>query len=247
MPRGLKQELSSVLAKLPDLDGDAPDKGFPQLVKEIRDSIQSKTTAAKSTHTIVQDYGGVHLSIIKGYEAVTVISGINEPFGSKKASVPGLIMNNYMSAFAATPDVPNGRKGGKQPRTSMVSVFVKRRDQRVLCLQAGAGGGIPGMWALAQVLSCIPEREVTFCVRSANRILPTLPVSPNKDPDIQPTASGIFIKKPLVSWLAPNDDVHCDGTSDGKKTTIEEKITIMQTKEHCNRTKQCNEKEQLNI
>ncbi|XP_049526026.1 uncharacterized protein LOC125946575 [Dermacentor silvarum] len=136
-------------------------------------------------------------------------------------------MNNYMSAFAATPDVPNGRKGGKQPRTSMVSVFVKKRDQQVLRLQAGAGGGIPGMWALAQVLNCISQRKVHVCVRSVHRILPALPVSPDKVSDIQATASGIFSKKPLVSWLAPNDDVHCDGTSDGANTTAKGKLAAM--------------------
>ncbi|XP_065284361.1 scoloptoxin SSD14-like isoform X2 [Dermacentor albipictus] len=200
----LEQILSSVLAKLPDLDGDAPDKGFPELVREIEDSIAHRQPARNSQHKIVPDYGGVHLSIIKGYEAVTIISGINEPFGSKKASVPGLIMNNYMSVFATTPDVPNGIKGGKQPRTSMVAVFAKKSGQRVLRFQAGAGGGLPGMWAL-----------------------------------VEATASGIFAKKPLVSWLAPNDNVHCDGTSDGEKTTALKKYNAVESTDYCKRTKEC--------
>ncbi|XP_072146258.1 glutathione hydrolase 1 proenzyme-like isoform X2 [Dermacentor andersoni] len=149
----LKKRMSSVLAKLPDIDAEAPDKGFPELVKEIQDSVSSRKTTTNSLHKIVPDYGGVHLSIIKGFEAVTIISGINEPFGSKKASVPGLIMNNYMSAFATTAGVPNALKSGSQPRTSMVAVFAKHKDERVLRMQAGAGGGLPGMWALAEELT----------------------------------------------------------------------------------------------
>ncbi|XP_075556668.1 scoloptoxin SSD14-like [Dermacentor variabilis] len=241
----LKQRLSSVLAKLPELDGEAPNKGFPELVKEIEESILSGETAKNSQHKIVPDYGGVHLSIIKGFEAVTIISGINEPFGSKKASVPGLIMNNYMSAFATTPDVPNGLKGGKQPRTSMVAVFAKRSDQRVLRLQAGAGGGIPGMWALAEVLNCIYDHNVSTCVRSETRTLPTPAVALDKDPDIEATASGIFAKQPLVSWLAPNDNVHCDGTSDGRKTTMLNKLNAMRAEDTCKRTKYCNGERKL--
>ncbi|XP_065284450.1 scoloptoxin SSD14-like [Dermacentor albipictus] len=241
----LEQSLSSVLAKLPDLDGDAPDKGFPQLVKEIEDSIAYNQPARSSQHKIVPDYGGVHLSIIKGYEAVTIISGINEPFGSKKASVPGLIMNNYMSAFATTPDMPNGLKGGKQPRTSMVAVFAKKSGQRVLRFQAGAGGGLPGMWALVEVLKCIFTRNVSTCVRSPTRTLPTPPVTADNDPDIEATASGIFAKKPLVSWLAPNDNVHCDGTSDGEETTAVEKYNAVRSKDYCVRTKECHVIEQI--
>ncbi|XP_049526870.1 scoloptoxin SSD14-like [Dermacentor silvarum] len=240
-----KDYLANVLAKLPDLDGDAPDKGFPQLVKEIRDSIELKKRAKESDHPIVEDYGGVHLSIIKGFEAVTIISGINEPFGSKKASVPGLIMNNYMSAFAATADVPNGRKGKKQPRTSMVPVFAKNHEHSLLLLQAGAGGGIPGMWALAQVLNCISEAKVSFCIRSAKRILPTEHVSAANDPDIEATASGIFTKRPLVSWLAPHDNVHCDGTSDGENTTALKKMKATETDHYCKRTKECTAMKQI--
>ncbi|XP_072145365.1 scoloptoxin SSD14-like isoform X2 [Dermacentor andersoni] len=241
----LEQSLSNVLAKLPDLDGDAPDKGFPELVKEIKDSMNFRQPVKNSQHKIVPDYGGVHLSIIKGYEAVTIISGINEPFGSKKASVPGLIMNNYMSAFATTPDVPNGLKGGKQPRTSMVAVFAKYSGQRVLRLQAGAGGGLPGMWALVEVLKCIYTRNVSTCVRSPTRTLPTPPVTAGNDPDIEATASGIFAKKPLVSWLAPNDNVHCDGTSDGEETTALEKYKAVESKDYCERTKECDMIQQI--
>ncbi|XP_065284451.1 glutathione hydrolase 1 proenzyme-like [Dermacentor albipictus] len=241
----LKESLSSVLAKLPELDGEAPDKGFPELVKEIEESLLFGRTVKNSQHKIVPDYGGVHLSIIKGFEAVTIISGINEPFGSKKASVPGLIMNNYMSAFATTPHVPNGLKGGKQPRTSMVAVFAKRIDQRVLRFQAGAGGGLPGMWALAEVLNCIYDHNVSTCVRSTTRTLPTPAVASDKDPDIEATASGIFAKQPLVSWLAPNDNVHCDGTSDGGETTTLNKLNAMQTEDTCKRTKYCKGKSEL--
>ncbi|XP_065295558.2 glutathione hydrolase 1 proenzyme-like [Dermacentor albipictus] len=229
----LKTEMSSVLAKLPDLDAEAPDKDFPELVDEIEQSSLSGKAATNSQYKIVPDYGGVHLSIIKGFEAVTIISGINEPFGSKKASVPGLIMNNYMSAFATTAGVPNALKGGSQPRTSMVAVFAKGNGQRVLRMQAGAGGGIPGMWALAEVLNCIYDHNVSSCVRSVTRTLPTPVITSDKDPDIEATASGIFAKKPLVSWLAPNDNVHCDGTSDGEKATLAEKL------DYCKRTKNC--------
>ncbi|XP_037555544.1 uncharacterized protein LOC119432453 [Dermacentor silvarum] len=215
------------------------DQGFAELVKEISSSIIAGKVATKSNYTIVEDYGGVHLSITKDFKALTIISGINEPFGSKKASVPGLIMNNYMSAFAAAANAPNGLQGGKQPRTSMVPVFLKHDEQRLLLLQAGNGGGIPGMWALIQVLGCISERNVSFCVRSENRILPALPSSPDKGPDIQPTASGIFTKGPLVSWLVPSDDVHCDGTSDGEETTAATKWAAIETKDYCKRTKVC--------
>ncbi|XP_075553922.1 uncharacterized protein LOC142586931 [Dermacentor variabilis] len=154
-------------------------------------------------------------------------------------------MNNYMSAFAATPDVPNGLKGGKQPRTSMVAVFAKYFGQRVLRLQAGAGGGLPGMWALVEVLKCISSRNVSTCVRSPTRTLPTPPVSAGNDPDIEATASGIFVKKPLVSWLVPNDNVHCDGTSDGEKTTAAEKYKAVTSKDYCERTKECDMIKQL--
>ncbi|XP_065296442.1 glutathione hydrolase 1 proenzyme-like isoform X2 [Dermacentor albipictus] len=205
--KSAQDELSSVLAKLPELGGEAVNKGFSELVEEIRSSIKAGKHAAQSTHTVVEDYGGVHLSITKDFKAVTIISGINEPFGSKKASVPGLIMNNYMSAFSSKADAPNKLRGGQQPRTSMVPVFLKDDQQRLLLLQAGSGGGIPGMWAL-----------------------------------IQPTASGIFTKGPLVSWLAPNDDVHCDGASDGERTTRDKKWEALDSKDHCKRTKACNGK-----
>ncbi|XP_065296485.1 scoloptoxin SSD14-like isoform X2 [Dermacentor albipictus] len=235
-----QDDLSSVLAKLPELGGEAAKKGFPELVEEIRSSITAGKIATQSTHTIVEDYGGVHLSITKDFKAITIISGINEPFGSKKASVPGLVMNNYMSAFAAQADAPNRLQGGQQPRTSMVPVFLKDDQQRLLLLQAGSGGGIPGMWALIQVLGCISERNASFCVRSVRRIRPALPSSQDKSPDIQPTASGIFTKGPLVSWLAPSDDVHCDGTSDGERATLEEKLAALDTEDYCKRTKACN-------
>ncbi|XP_075527299.1 scoloptoxin SSD14-like [Dermacentor variabilis] len=235
-----QDELSGVLALLPELDGEAANKGFPEVVKEIRSSISAGNNANQSYHVIVEDYGGVHLSITEGFKAVTIISGINEPFGSKKASVPGLIMNNYMSAFAAEADAPNRLRGGQQPRTSMVPVFLKNDQQRLLLLQAGSGGGIPGMWALVQVLGCISERNASFCVRSEHRIRPALPSSPDKSPDIQPTASGIFTKGPLASWLVPGDDVHCDGASDGERATLEGKMAATQSKDYCERTKVCN-------
>ncbi|XP_075527301.1 uncharacterized protein LOC142559609 [Dermacentor variabilis] len=243
--KSAQDELGSVLAKLPELGGAAANKGFPELVEEIRSSINAGKNATQSTHAVVEDYGGVHLSITKDFKAVTIISGINEPFGSKKASVPGLIMNNYMSAFAAEAGAPNRLRGGQQPRTSMVPVFLKNDQQRLLLLQAGSGGGIPGMWALIQVLGCISERNASFCVRSEHRIHPALPSSPEKGPDIQPTASGIFTKGPLVSWLAPSDDVHCDGASDGERATRGKKWEALDTKDYCKRTKVCNGQQDL--
>ncbi|XP_054920174.1 uncharacterized protein [Dermacentor andersoni] len=149
-------------------------------------------------------------------------------------------MNNYMSAFAAQADAPNTLRGGQQPRTSMVPVFLKDDQQRLLLLQAGSGGGIPGMWALIQVLGCISERNASFCVRSERRIRPALPSSQDKGPDIQPTASGIFTKGPLASWLAPSDDVHCDGASDGERATVQQKLEALDSKDYCKRTKVCN-------
>ncbi|XP_054920744.1 scoloptoxin SSD14-like isoform X2 [Dermacentor andersoni] len=240
-----QDELSSVLAKLPALGGEAAKKGFPEVVEEIRSSINAGKNATQSSHAIVEDYGGVHLSITKDFKAVAIISGINEPFGSKKASVPGLIMNNYMSAFAAEADAPNRLRGGQQPRTSMVPVFLKDDQQRLLLLQAGSGGGIPGMWALIQVLGCISERNASFCVRSERRIRPALPSSQDKGPDIQPTASGIFTKGPLASWLAPSDDVHCDGASDGERATLIKKWEALDTKDYCKRTRVCNRQQDL--
>ncbi|XP_077507653.1 glutathione hydrolase 1 proenzyme-like [Amblyomma americanum] len=224
----LKKRMQHVLVAIPELDGREADLGFPGLIKQINDGIKSKKDAAVPKHTVVQDYGGVHLSIVNEEGALSIVSGLNEPFGSKVVPLGGVIMNNYVSAFApkhaSDAKTPNELAPSSQPRTSLIPIMAKRRSEKMIRLVAGSGGGLKGMWALVEVLTCIKLARAPSCVQEKDRIAPEISGGDDSVKDIQPTANGIFAKKPYVSWVAPSDNVHCDGSSGGGKVTVDEKM-----------------------
>ncbi|KAK8767245.1 hypothetical protein V5799_005994 [Amblyomma americanum] len=107
-----------------------------------------------------EDFGGAHVTMVgPSGDALSITSGLNGMFGSGFMTASGLLLNNYMDAFAKPGkqfelDVsPANQIGpGKRPMTSMVpSVITTSAAPSDLVGAFGSSGGLPGISALAQV------------------------------------------------------------------------------------------------
>ncbi|XP_050025457.2 glutathione hydrolase 1 proenzyme-like [Dermacentor andersoni] len=202
------------LARRPEL-GDTKEVKDRQVVmgteamKFARERYRSKPlTSARHygiKHAPEEDFGGAHLTIVAPTgDAVSVTSGLNGMFGSGFQTTSGLLLNNYMDAFAKSrkqfdldPSPANQLGPGKRPMTSMVPTIITMSGTPSVLLGAfGGSGGLPAISAVAQA----------FLLRSlGNYVI---------DKPILSTASGIILTK-KGSLVAPQDIKHVDGSSSG--------------------------------
>ncbi|XP_077508276.1 glutathione hydrolase proenzyme-like [Amblyomma americanum] len=155
----------------------------------------------------------------------------------------GLLLNNYMDAFLKTaePDAPTANLLGpsKTPMTSMAPVVITKRSS-VFPLHSlfGGSGGMAGLSAVAQLITCAADYPYRECVLNEARIHPTLVgnafvvnvAGNNPEIDVKRlitllghkvtekpvpnTAIGVMPTR-RGSFLAINDSNHADGGSAG--------------------------------
>lgn len=129
-----------------------------------------------------EDFGGAHLSIMApNGDALSVTSGLNGAFGSMFVTPSGLLLNNYMDAFAkpgrrfdrdASPANLLGPR--KRPMTSMVpTIITEAKTPSNVFGIFGAGGGLEGLSALAQLITCMRAFPLWRCARDNSRMQPT--------------------------------------------------------------------------
>ncbi|XP_075539661.1 uncharacterized protein LOC142574482 [Dermacentor variabilis] len=125
-------------------------------------------------------------------------------FGSGFESSSGLLLNNYMDAFAKPgkhfnldPSPANQLGPGKRPMTSMVpTIITKFSTPSELVGAFGGSGGLPAISAVAQV-SLLRNLGDSVTERT-----------------IMSAATGIIVTK-SGSLLAPSDTKHVDGSRSG--------------------------------
>ncbi|XP_077496462.1 glutathione hydrolase 1 proenzyme-like [Amblyomma americanum] len=200
-------------------------------------------------HAPEEDFGGAHLSILApNGDALSVTSSLNSAFGSMFVTPSGLLLNNYMDAFAkpgrrfdldASPANLLGPR--KRPMTSMApTIITEGKAPSNIFGIFGAGGGLEGLSALAQLITCLRAYPLWRCVRDDIRMQPTFRETVSGlvyvdgknaayDPaallrkighkvvlrTLKSTASGI-ISTSNLSWYATGDSVHSDGGSAGR-------------------------------
>ncbi|KAH7973795.1 hypothetical protein HPB49_005306 [Dermacentor silvarum] len=130
----------------------------------------------------------------------------NDPlwFGSMFVTPSGLLLNNYMAAFAKPgrqldlePSPANRLGPGKRPLTSMVpTIITEGKAPANIFGIFGASGGLEGLSAMAQA-TMLREMGHSVVLRS-----------------LKSTASGI-IYSGNRTWRACSDDLHGDGESAG--------------------------------
>ncbi|XP_065309025.1 scoloptoxin SSD14-like isoform X2 [Dermacentor albipictus] len=195
-------------------------------------------------HVFAQDYGGAHLCIIApNGDAFSITSSLNSEFGSMFTTSSGLLLNNYMDAFVkdASDDAPTANLLGpsKAPMTSLAPVIVTRMSSlSPLHSLFGGTGGIAGLSAVAQLLTCAAKCAYHDCALNEARVHPELASGQftanvaGKDNDfnakgklesfghkvsekfIPTTAMGI-IPTHRGTYLAINDTKHIDGGNTG--------------------------------
>ncbi|XP_037565419.2 scoloptoxin SSD14-like [Dermacentor silvarum] len=129
-----------------------------------------------------EDLGGAQLTIVAPTgDAVSVTSGLNGMFGSGFQTTSGLLLNNYMNAFAKSgkqfnldPSPANQLGPGKRPMTSMVpTIITKSATPSALVGAFGGSGGLPAISAVAKLISCLEEYSLIRCVWNDTRLQPT--------------------------------------------------------------------------
>ncbi|XP_077535014.1 glutathione hydrolase 1 proenzyme-like [Haemaphysalis longicornis] len=195
-----------------------------------------------------EDFGGAHLTIVApNGDAVSVTSGLNGIFGSGFSTTSGLLLNSYMDAFAKPgkqfgldPSPANQLGPRKRPMTSMVpTMLTVSQTPSKLVGAFGASGGLPGISAMAQLITCLRYYSLPRCVKDDVRMQPTFrddvenrvfaePKSSEFDAvtklrkwgntvtekKLPSSATGILITTGST-WMAPSDTVHVDGSHAG--------------------------------
>lgn len=252
------ERLKFALARRPELGDDANFTLDQQaLVTELLGLITQKMDNRRALprradygikYAPEEDFGGAHLTIVApNGDALSVTSGLNGIFGSGFATTSGLLLNNYMDAFAKPgkrfgldPSPANLLGPRKRPIVSMVpTMLTKHATPSKLVGAFGASGGLPGISAMAQLITCLRTYSLPRCVKDDVRMQPTFrdvtdnrvfaePKSKKFDPvtglrklgnnvlekRLPSSATGIFITK-ASTWMAPNDTVHVDGSRAG--------------------------------
>ncbi|XP_072142765.1 scoloptoxin SSD14-like [Dermacentor andersoni] len=128
------------------------------------------------------DFGGAQLTIVApNGDALSVTSGLNGMFGSGFESSSGLLLNNYMDAFAMPrkqfnldPSPANQLGPSKRPMTSMVpTIITKFSTPSELVGAFGGSGGLPAISAVAQLITCVRKYTLPRCVWNDARVQPT--------------------------------------------------------------------------
>ncbi|XP_077547671.1 glutathione hydrolase 1 proenzyme-like [Haemaphysalis longicornis] len=161
------------------------------LVKEIVDKFNktfNPNRALRSArdyglkHPFAEDYGGAHLCVITpDGHALSITSSLNSEFGSLFTTARGILLNNYMDAFVKPFGTDASKKRAnlpgpfKTPITSMAPVILTR-DQSPSPLHAlfGGSGGLAGLSAVAQLITCASEKLYRPCIEDEMRVHPQL-------------------------------------------------------------------------
>ncbi|XP_075539659.1 scoloptoxin SSD14-like [Dermacentor variabilis] len=165
------EALKFALAKRPELgdDQNVKDRQTSMVTDTIGFAAQNydktKPLASPQDYGIKyapdEDFGGAQLTIVApNGDALCVTSGLNGMFGSGFESSSGLLLNNYMDAFAKPgkhfnldPSPANQLGPGKRPMTSMVpTIITKFSTPSELVGAFGGSGGLPAISAVAQTL-----------------------------------------------------------------------------------------------
>ncbi|XP_077535015.1 uncharacterized protein LOC144146928 [Haemaphysalis longicornis] len=253
----LVERLKFSLARRPEL-GDVKDVQEKQqdlltvILGFIRQTMDpKKPLPTRSSYGIKyapeEDFGGAHLTIVApSGDAVSVTSGLNGIFGSGFSTTSGLLLNSYMDAFAKPgkqfgldPSPANQLGPRKRPMTSMVpTMLTESQTPSKLVGAFGASGGLPGISAMAQLITCLRYYSLPRCVKNDVRMQPTFrdvvenlvfaePKSSKFDAatklrkwgntvtekKLPSSATGILITTEY--WIAPSDTVHVDGSHAG--------------------------------
>ncbi len=129
---------------------------------KLRKNIGDSATASASLPKIPSPEGEdtTHFSVVDGQgNRVSATLSINHPFGSGMvAAGTGVVLNNEMDDFSASPGVENGFgligseansiEGGKRPLSSMTPTFIEKNDS-VLVLGTPGGSRIITMVLIA--------------------------------------------------------------------------------------------------
>lgn len=200
-------------------------------------------------HPFVEDYGGAHLCILApNGDAFAITSSLNNEFGSMFTTTSGLLLNNYMDAFAkhAESGAPAANLLGpsKAPMTSMAPVIITKKSS-VFTLHSlfGGSGGMAGLSAVAQLITCAADYPYRECVLNEARLHPILvgkefvvnvdgknPLFDAKrllmlvgqnvtERRIPSTAVGVMPTR-RGSFLAINDTNHADGSNAGGRFSL---------------------------
>nr|XP_054934414.1 scoloptoxin SSD14-like [Dermacentor andersoni] len=222
---------------------------FKEIIDKINKTLDSHrpledAEAYGLKHVFAQDYGGAHLCIIApNGDAFSITSSLNSEFGSMFTTSSGLLLNNYMDAFVkhASDDAPTANLLGpsKAPMTSLAPVIVTRMSSlSPLHSLFGGTGGMAGLSAVAQLLTCAAKCAYHDCALNEARVHPELASGQfttnvaGKDNDfntkgklesfgqkvsekfIPTTAMGIIPTRG-GTYLAINDTKHIDGGNTG--------------------------------
>ncbi|KAH8039845.1 hypothetical protein HPB51_009101 [Rhipicephalus microplus] len=200
------------------------------------------------THDFAQDYGGAHVCIIApSGDAFSITSSLNNEFGSLFTTSSGLLLNNYMDAFVKHDDdgAPTANLLGtsKTPMTSMAPVIVTEESSITPVHSVfGGSGGMAGLSAIAQLLTCAAKYAYRECALSEARVHPELMSAKfvvnvaGNDTDLKAkeklrsyghevserfipsTAIGIMPTR-RATYLVINDTEHADGGNTGGSIT----------------------------
>lgn len=195
-------------------------------------------------HVFAQDYGGAHLCIIApNGDAFSITSSLNNEFGSMFTTSSGLLLNNYMDAFVkqASNGAPTANLLGpsKAPMTSLAPVIITKMSSiSPLHSLYGGTGGMAGLSAVAQLLTCATKCAYHDCALSEARVHPEL-ASGHSTTNVAGKDQNFNAKKKLESfghkvleefipttamgimptrrgtYLAINDTKHVDGGNIG--------------------------------
>ncbi|XP_077547668.1 glutathione hydrolase 1 proenzyme-like [Haemaphysalis longicornis] len=133
-------------------------------------------------HPFAEDYGGAHVCVITpDGHALSITSSLNSDFGSLFTTARGILLNNYMDAFVKPFGTDASKKRAnlpgpfKTPMTSMAPVILTR-DQSPSPLHAlfGGSGGLAGLSAVAQLITCASEKLYRSCIKDEMRVHPQL-------------------------------------------------------------------------
>ncbi|XP_065286525.1 scoloptoxin SSD14-like isoform X1 [Dermacentor albipictus] len=186
------EALKFALAKRPELgdDQNVKDRQTSMVTDTIGFAAQNydntKPLASPQDYGIKyapdEDFGGAQLTIVAPTgDALSVTSGLNGMFGSGFESSSGLLLNNYMDAFAKPgkhfnldPSPANQLGPGKRPMTSMVpTIITKFSAPSELVGAFGGSGGLPAISAVAQLITCLRKYTLPRCVWNDTHVQPT--------------------------------------------------------------------------
>ncbi|XP_037512366.2 glutathione hydrolase 1 proenzyme [Rhipicephalus sanguineus] len=226
---------------------------FTEIIDKINKTYDSHRPLADAEgyglkHVFAQDYGGAHVCIIApSGDAFSITSSLNNEFGSMFTTSSGLLLNNYMDAFVkhASEGAPTANLLGpsKTPMTSMAPVIITKVSSITPVHSVfGGSGGMAGVSAVAQLLTCASKYAYHECALNEARVHPEL-VSmkfvvnvAGKDKDLRAkqklksyghevserfipsTAIGIMPTR-RATYLVLNDTKHIDGGNTGGSIT----------------------------